>query len=125
MIFDNLRLNIHYDTIYYGLISQGNYPEDKVHRFLNDIKEEVVKMYKNNVSFIFRQTNLERNCFDKFLSKKVPKIIENYNTSISSKNLNAAFQKVDEVKAIAARSIEGMQNNMAESQALLERSQNI
>ena len=115
MIFDNLRLDIHYDTIYYGLISQGNYPEDKVQRFLNDIKDEVVKMYKNNVVFIFRQSNLERNCFDKFLSKKVPKILDNYNTSISSKNLNAAFQKVDEVKQIAANAITGMQANMSES----------
>ena len=82
-------------------------------------------MYKNNVSFIFRQSNLERNCFDKFLGAKVTKILDNYNTSISSKNLNAAFQKVDEVKQIAGKAIVGMQNNMAESQALLEKSQNI
>ena len=72
------------------------------------MREEVTKMYKGNVSFMFKQTNLERNCLDKFLRGKINKIIENYNTAISSKNLNAAFQKVDEVKAIAGRTITKM-----------------
>ena len=29
LIFDNLRLHLHFDTIYYGLISVQSFPEDK------------------------------------------------------------------------------------------------
>jgi hypothetical protein len=57
---------------------------------------------------MLKQTNLERNCLDKFLKPKISTILDNYNTSISSKNLNAAFQKVDEVKMIAGRTITKM-----------------
>lgn len=73
-----------------------------------DVKEEVRKMYKGNVNFMFKQTNLERNCLEKFLKPRVAKILENYNTSISSKNLNAAFQKVEEIKDTASRTITKM-----------------
>lgn len=38
------------------------------------------------------------------------------------KNVNAAMQKADEVKAIAARSVDKMNQNMAETQKLLESS---
>jgi hypothetical protein len=69
-------------------------------------------MYKGNVGFMLKQSNLEKNCLDKFLRVKITKICDNYNTKISSKNLNQAFAKVDEVKAIAGRTIVGMQNNM-------------
>lgn len=79
---------MHYDTVYYGLITQSGFAEDKAQRAMADVKEEVRKMYKGNVSFMFKQTNLERNCLDKFLKPKMIKIIENYSTSISSKNLN-------------------------------------
>jgi len=50
---------------------------------------------------------------NKFLKPVIPKILDNYNTNISSKNLNMAFQKVDEVKNIAGRSITKMADNMA------------
>jgi hypothetical protein len=89
------------------------------------MKEELRKMYKGNVSFMFKQSNLERNCLDKFLRAKVSKIIENYNTSINSKNLNAAFQKVDEIKAIAGRTITKMAANMEQTEELLKHSQEI
>lgn len=79
-------------------------------------------MYKGNVSFMFKQNNLERNCLEKFLKAKINKIVENYNTSISSKNLNAAFQKVDEVKAIAGRTITKMAANMEQTEDLLKHS---
>lgn len=87
-----------FDTIYYGLISSNEFAEEKAQRLLSDVREEVKKMYKGNVQFMMKQTNLERNCLDKFLRPKVATLLENYNTNISSKNLNAAFQKVDEVK---------------------------
>lgn len=79
-------------------------------------------MYKGNVGFMFKQTNLERNCLDKFLRIKINKIIDNYSTSISSKNLNAAFEKVDEVKAIAGRTITKMAANMEQTEDLLKHS---
>ena len=45
-------------------------------------------MYKGNVGFMLKQSNLEKNCLDKFLRAKITKIVDNYNTKISSKNLN-------------------------------------
>ena len=82
-------------------------------------------MYKGNVAFMFKQTNLERNCLDKFLRPKITKILDNYSTSISSKNLNKAFEKVDEVKQIAGRTITKMQANMEQTEDLLKASQEI
>ena len=46
LIFDNLRLLIHYDVIYYGIIYSSSFGEDKAQRLLNDIKSEVTIMYK-------------------------------------------------------------------------------
>ena len=91
LIFDNLKLHIMFDTIYYGLISSNEFAEEKAQRLLSDVREEVKKMYKGNVQFMMKQTNLERNCLDKFLRPKITLLLENYNTNISSKNLNAAF----------------------------------
>lgn len=104
-----MKLHIYYDVIYYGAVVNENFSPEKAQRLLADLKNEVVKMYKGNVDFIFKQTNVERNCLGKFLTPKVTKLVDNYSSSISSKNLNAAFQKVDEVKSIAGRTIEKMQ----------------
>ena len=105
-----------FDTVYYGLVSSNDFSEDKAQKLLHSVKDEVKKMYKGNVQFMLKQTNLERNCLEKFLKPKVQVILENYNTSISSKNLNNAFQKVDEVKAIAGRTITKMAQNMEETE---------
>ena len=82
---------IHYDVIYYGLVHSSNFGEDKGQRLLNDVKDEVKAMYKGNVAFMLKQSNLEKNCLDKFLRAKITKIVDNYNTKISSQNLNKAF----------------------------------
>lgn len=55
---------------------------------------------------------MERNCLDKFMRGPVKKILENYQTSIKSTNLNKAFEKVDQVKAIAGKTITQMSQNM-------------
>jgi len=88
LIFDNMKMLIHYDVIYYGLVHSSSFGEDKGQRLLNDVKEEVKAMYKGNVGFMLKQSNLEKNCLDKFLRAKITKIVDNYNTKISSKNLN-------------------------------------
>ena len=98
LIFDNLKLHLHYDVIFFGLITKQSFGNDKANKLLKDVRDQVNTMYKSNMSKILVQTNLEKNCLDKFLRNKTLKIMENHNTSISSKNLNAAFQKVDEVK---------------------------
>lgn len=56
------------------------------------------------------------------MRNKVAKILENYNTNISSKNLNLAFQKVDEVKNMAGRTVMKMAENMREAEKMLENS---
>lgn len=125
LFVDDLKLHTHFDVIYYGLVANNSLQEEKAFRLISDLKNEVVKMYKGNVDFIFKQTNVERNCLGKFLTPKVSKLVENYTSSISSKNLNAAFQKVDEVKSIAGRTIGKMQENMAQSEELLKNSQEV
>jgi hypothetical protein len=77
-----------FDTVYYGIITTEDFAEDKAQKLLQSLKDEVKKMYKGNVQFMLKQTNLERNCLEKFLKPKVQTLLENYNTSISSKNLN-------------------------------------
>ena len=52
-------------------------------------------------------------------------MLDNNSTGISSKNVNLAMQKADEVKAIAARSVDKMNQNMADTEKLLASSQNI
>lgn len=80
-------------------------------------------MYKGNIGFILWQSNLERNCLEKYLLGKVNKICDNYRSNISSKNLNKAFQKVDEVKNLAGKSIAQMAANMEQTEQLLAHSQ--
>ena len=56
------------------------------------------------------------------MKNKITKIIDNYNTGIATgknSNLNDAFQKVDDIKAIAGRTITKMAQNMEESNKLL------
>jgi len=79
-------------------------------------------MYKGNIEAIFTQTNLERNCLERYIKGKVSKIVENYKSVISSKNLNKAFAKVDEVKNLAGQSIAQMAANMEQTERLLEHS---
>lgn len=101
------------------------YGEDRARRFLNDLHSEMVKLYKGNINFIHRQQNLKPNVYDKVFLANFKKVLDNNSTGISSKNLNAAQAKADEVKVIAARSVQKMNENMAETQKLLESSQEI
>ena len=54
LLFDNMKLLVHYDTIYYGVVHSPNFGEDKGQRLLNDLKEEVKAMYKGNVAFMLK-----------------------------------------------------------------------
>ncbi len=53
------------------------------------------------------------------------KVLDNYNTGISSGNLQMAFQKVDEVKNIAQDAVRGMVANTGETEKLLQDSQEV
>lgn len=64
-------------------------------------------------------------CFDKFFKKSFEKVLDNYSTGISQKNLQAAFAKAEEVKAIAANNVKNMVKNVQETDQLLDRAQNI
>ena len=79
-------------------------------------------LYKGNLKFLSRQGNLKPNVYDKIFKSQFNKVLENNKTGIESKNLNAAFAKADEVKIIAARSVNKMNANMAETEKLLEAS---
>ena len=84
---EDLKLSIFFSTIYFGCVTDGDYAEDKLYRFLDDIKKEFSGIYKGNLSFIFKQTNLTPNCFDKAFKTAFTKVHDNYNTGISNRNL--------------------------------------
>ena len=59
------------------------------------------------------------------MKPKVTKILDKYNTPIKNKNLNQAFEKVDEVKAIAGEAIAKMAKNMQQAEELQKTTQSI
>ena len=125
LLFDNLHLHLHYEEIYYGLIAPEKLSEDKAQRLLQDLKEEVRKLYKGNVSYMKRQTNLENNCMSKFMKSKVDVIIENYTSVTSTQNLDNAFKKVQAVKDMAGDIIEEQVKNMEQAEKLMQTTQDI
>jgi hypothetical protein len=62
-----MKLHLNLDTIYYGLIAQDSFADEKATRLLNEVQSEVSRIYKSNVAFMHKQTNLEKNCLDKYL----------------------------------------------------------
>ena len=54
LLFDNMKLFLHFDTVYYGIISQDTFDEAKAFRLLNDIKQIITEMYKGNVDLMLR-----------------------------------------------------------------------
>lgn len=105
LLFDNMQFHLLYDVVYYGLVSLDSLGEEKAQRLLSDVRDETAKKYKGNVEFMVRQTNLERGILNQYLLKPVKKLIANHSTAIQSNNLNKAFEKVDQVKQIAGRTI--------------------
>ena len=119
LLFDRLQLHLHYEEIYYGLIAPENFTEDKAQRLLCDMKEEVKKLYKGNVVYMRRQTNLEHNCMSKFIKPKVDVLIDNFTSVTSTQNLDNAFKKVSEVKAMAGDIIEEQVRNMEQAEKIM------
>ncbi len=105
--------------VFFGLVTDLKYGQDKARRFLSDLHDEMVKLYKGNINFIHRQQNLKPNVYDKVFKAQFQRVLDNNATGIKSNNLNAAIAKADEVKVIAARSVQKMNDNMAETQKLL------
>ena len=105
--------------VFFGLVTDLKYGQDKARRFLSDLHDEMVKLYKGNINFIHRQQNLKPNVYDKVFKAQFQRVLDNNATGIKSNNLNAAIAKADEVKVIAARSVQKMNENMAETQKLL------
>ena len=97
--------------------------DDKVAKLLEDLRGEFSKMYQGRLSLIKKQTNLTANVYDQPFKKQFQRILDSHSTGISNKNLQLAFQKVDEVKDIAAKSVTMMVQNNAETEKLLHTSQ--
>lgn len=104
-----------FNTVYFCFVTDLNFGEDKAQRMAADLHVELSKMYKGNLEFIRKQSNLKPNVFDKVFKSNFTKVLENYQTAIKTTNVNAAMAKADEVKAIAARSVNKMHQNMEET----------
>lgn len=61
----NLKIITYFSVVYFGCVVDDSYSEDKAYRFLEDLKGEFSKIYKGNLQFIMKQTNLTPNCYDK------------------------------------------------------------
>jgi len=120
-----MRLYVAFEVVYYGIITQETFGEDKAFRLLNQVKSEVSSMYKGNVEFMLRQSNLERNCLSKFINSKVNKILDSYRSNIKNEKLGQAFEKVDKIKGEANEAIQGMLSNMEDVNKLNELSKDI
>ncbi len=103
-----LKLTVLNSTVYIGCVTDSGFGEEKAQRFLQELRTEFSKMYQGRLSMIKKQTNLTANVYDQPFKKSFQKVLDTYNTGISNKNLQLAFQKVDEVKDIAARSVTQM-----------------
>ena len=97
--------------------------EEKITRLLEDLRAEFSKMYQGRLTLIKKQTNLTANVYDQPFKKQFQRILDSHSTGISNKNLQLAFQKVEEVKDIAAKSVSMMVQNNAETEKLLHTSQ--
>ena len=80
-----------FQVIYFVCVVDSSYSDQKAMKFLTDLKNEFAKIYKGNLSFIKKQTNLTPNCYDNMSKSNFQKVIENYNTGISTKNIQLAF----------------------------------
>ena len=121
----SVECHLAFKTLFFGIVTDLRYEEEKAKKVLAALHEEMEKMYKGRLDFIERQQNLKPNVYDKVFKPNFQKVYYNYNTGISSTNLNAAFDKVEEVKNIAARSVDKMNSNLSETQKLLESSQEV
>ena len=46
---DNLKLFVHFDTIYFGIVANNKLSESAAQQMLLEVKKEVAKMYKGNL----------------------------------------------------------------------------
>jgi len=77
------------------------------------------------LQFIHRQNNLKPNCFDRNFKEKFESVYSNYDTGISTENIQMAFRKVDDIRTIAARSVTKMAENNDQTASLLKHSQDV
>lgn len=83
----DLKLTVLSNIVYIGCVTEGNFSEEKASRFLNDLRSEFSKMYQGRLSLIKKQTNLTANVYDQPFKKAFQKILDNYSSGISNKNL--------------------------------------
>jgi hypothetical protein len=54
LLFNDLKFHLHYDIIYYGIVAQDSMTEDSAQRMLQDVKDQVNKLYKGNVAYMMK-----------------------------------------------------------------------
>jgi hypothetical protein len=82
-----LKLTVLSNTVYVGCVTETSFTEDKAQRFLSEIRTEFSKMYQGRLSLIKKQSNLTANVYDQPFKKSFQKVLDNFNTGISNKNL--------------------------------------
>ena len=108
-----------YNVAFFGIMTDLRYDRDKAKRYLNDLYAEMNAMYKNNIAFMKRQSNLKPFVYNQPFKSMFNKVADRYKTNISMANVNTALNMADEIKDIARDSLKEYQKNMEETNKLL------
>ena len=66
----DLKVHIKYDVIYFGLVAEDQFPEEKAQRMLEEVKNVVSTMFYNDLSKVYEHKGLERNSLGKIKQMK-------------------------------------------------------
>lgn len=86
------------EGVFFGLVTSPDYDPSKANDILNDLYQEMRKLYKNNLPFMQRQKNLKPNVYDKIFKPTFHKIMNNRETNISRSTLSQAEQKTEDLR---------------------------
>ena len=114
-----------YKDIYFGCASGLSYSEEKCLRFLRDLHAEFSEFYGGNIDAVNKQTNLAPNILDKPFRSKILKLLENYNTGISTNLVTQAFAKSKETQGVLEGAIGKMVNQLEDTENLYDTSNEI
>ena len=64
MIQGKLKIFTYFSIVYFCCVVDESYSDEKGMKFLSDLKKELASMYKGNLQYIKKQTNLTPNCYD-------------------------------------------------------------
>jgi hypothetical protein len=116
-------IHFHYDTIFFGCITDTHFTPDKAQTFLSELSTDFKAFYKAPLDKLFSQTNLKNFILDKPYQSRFEKLFSEYDTGINRSLIDKANAKIDETKVIVGKTIDDMVESQENTQKLLEESE--